>query len=244
MKRFALLAAAAFVLAGCAQTPPPASPGAQAYYDKSVAKGLPTPEPLPGLAPLPKGAKVLIVGDSFVQGHAAIPPEAKGYAPLLAELQGWDVTVDGVGMTGFTSGGDGGRLTYARRIAAQPADLNPDLVFMQGSQNDYKAKRPEIIDATTATIKLVKERWPDAQIVIMGPAAPMPKGPSLEPLVSAFSRASFNEKVPYINPLEEVWFTTENSPKYAHTDGWHLNTAGHAFLASKVKETLDARTKR
>ena len=80
--------------------------------------------------------RVLIFGDSWVYGSAAIVPTL-GFAYLLGESEGWDTIVDGVRGSGYLKPGlDGG--SYRERIAALDPALDPDLIIVEGSINDRR----------------------------------------------------------------------------------------------------------
>lgn len=201
------------------------------------------------LRPLPANAKVLIVGDSFTQGFGATDQKNDSYARLLADATGWDARIDGVGGSGYFWGGgaDGhGGMTFVERLAGHAADATfvPDLVIFQGSSNDYRANLYQMIEAVYVTVDAARVHWPDAQIAMIGPSLAYPNGENLREMNGALSRAADNRDVPFLDALNSRWLNPSNSPGFAFTDGSHLTTPGHAFLASKVKEALDAKTAR
>lgn len=233
---------AALALTGCAATPPPVSDQVASYYSNPPTAKVTQPLKF---KPVPAGSAVLIMGDSYVQGYGADDMKAQGYAYLLGQSYGWNTTVDAVGRTGFWSGGGVDRTdpnTYKERIDRLGAggELKPALVIFQGSQNDYPATAAELSAKVHETVGAVNRFWPEAQVVVIGPAAPLPNGSSLRNVNQTDYRAASEVNAFFINPLGDRWMTEENSPGFAFTDGWHVNTAGHAYLASKIKETLDA----
>jgi lysophospholipase L1-like esterase len=70
--------------------------------------------------------------------------------------------------------------------------------------------------------------------------APDPNGSSLRAVNNGLRNGADALDVPFIDVLSNGWLNAENSPGYAYEDGWHVNTAGHAYLATKIKEALDA----
>lgn len=81
--------------------------------------------------------------------------------------------------------------------------------------------------------------WPGVQVVVMGPSQPMPGGALLKRVSNPILRAALSEQVPFINPLGASWFTDTNSKQYyGNANGSHLNTKGHAYLATRVLEAL------
>lgn len=201
------------------------------------------------LKPLPAGAKVLILGDSFTQGFGATSQENDNYARLLADAKGWDARIDGVGGSGYFWGGgkDGkGGLTFSERLAEHATDRSfvPDLVVFQGSSNDYRANPRQMIEAVYKTVDTARKYWPKAQVAMLGPSLAYPNGNNLRDMNSALARAASSRKVPFIDALNGHWLTAQNSPGFAFKDGSHLTTPGHEFLASKVSDALDAKTQR
>lgn len=210
-----------------ALTPKQAAPAALPAYT-------PVPYSTPSTIKLPKNPRLLVLGDSYTQGFAA-SPETKGYAYLVGQDLGWRTEIDGVGGTGFTYGGpDGEQLDYGTRIKSYIAagGTAPDVIVLEGSQNDYRSVGT--ITATIVTdVGLLKKAYPKAVIVLFGPAAPQPLQAQLSTIDAADAAAATQLKIPYISPFQQNWFTTANTKLYGYSDGAHLNTAGHRYLADK-----------
>jgi lysophospholipase L1-like esterase len=199
-----------------------------------------TSAPIAEVATIPKNADVLILGDSYTQGYGSSDQSKLGWAPLVATHEGWKATIDGIGNTGYTAGGqaDGsGENTFGKRLAAHAA-MHPDLVIIQGGQNDWRPSSTDLATAATETFAAVQKQWPDAKIVALGPSAPQPAGDKYAGQSKAIGAAARGENVPFISPVGARWMTAENSSKYAYTDGQHLNDAGHEYLASHVEQAL------
>lgn len=188
---------------------------------------------------VPPEPHLLILGDSYTEGYGAEDPEEQGWAYLATDQLGWDVQVDGVGGTGFTYDGPNGLpQSYDDRIAALIADgsFAPNVVVLQGGQNDYRAAPAELRAAVVAEVEQLRAAFNGVQIVIFGPAAPQPLGDQLRSQDDAIRAGADQAAVPYISPVSEGWLTTENSGEYGFSDGAHLNTAGHAYLAQRFLE--------
>lgn len=185
------------------------------------------------------GSDVLIIGDSYTAGRGSSDGE-HGWAQDLVADRGWDAKIDGIPGTGYVNTGRPrtSRYAYEARVAKQHA-LHPDLVIVQGSQNDWDAAPSTLRSAVTTTLTLAKEQWPDAVVVAVGPSAPEPRAEStasISDMVSAGARAA---GVPYLDALGDRWFTSANSPGYAAEDGEHLDDAGYAYLADRIGAALD-----
>ena len=187
---------------------------------------------------VPANPRLLIVGDSYSAGTGATDP-AKSWANTVGQRLGWDYRVDAIGGTGWTWGGGeigDGPDRFPERIQRDGADnsFEPNIVFIQGGQNDYRSGAAGISNAVRDSIDIARVEWPDAQVVIFGPAAPMPLGAELSGINSAVRRGAFMARAGMIDATG--WLTRENSGQFAAPDGSHVNDAGHAFLAEKFLE--------
>lgn len=194
----------------------------------------------PAAVALPEDPRVLIFGDSWTYGSAATDPTL-GYAYVLGRMLGWDTVVDGVRGSGYLKPGwDGG--SFGERIAALDPALDPDLVIVEGSINDRRLPAEGYREAVTAAWDALAARYPDATIVILGPA------PQVLPVEPATSRidADLNALAAergwwYISPIAEEWITPENYLSVIDTSDIgrdHPSTEGHTYLAERVAEAL------
>lgn len=192
---------------------------------------------------MPAEPRLLILGDSYTLGTNA-KPTTDGYAYRLSRNLGWPTEVDGVANTGFTWGGGGNGdegNDYINRILrrADAGSFVPNVLFMQGGQNDHRAEPTDLFNKVAETIDTAREAWPGIQIIVMGPSQPMPGGKLLQRVSSPIGQAAGAAKVPFISPLNGRWFTDKNSPGYyGDENGSSLNNAGHAYLAGKILEAL------
>lgn len=198
----------------------------------------------PATLDLPDRPRVLIFGDSWVYGSAATVPTL-GFAYRLGENLGWDAVVDGVRGSGYLKPGiDGG--SYPERVAALDPQLDPDLIILEGSINDRRLYPEGYTDAVTGVWDELASLYPDAAIVILGPA------PQVLPVESAtaridgdLSRLAAERGWWYISPIAEGWITEANYLDVIDTGPIgrdHPSTDGHAYLAERVAEALDRMT--
>ena len=191
-----------------------------------VVRARPRPSPAPDSAAvaaaapaplaLPDQPRVLIFGDSWVYGSAAIVPTL-GFAYRIGESEGWDTVIDGVRGSGYLKPGlDGG--TYGERIGALDPALDPDLVIVEGSINDRRLPAAGYREAVTAVWDALQALYPEARIVILGPA------PQVLPVEAATARidADLAELAAargwwYISPIAEDWITPANYPEMIDT---------------------------
>ncbi|WP_137846286.1 SGNH/GDSL hydrolase family protein [Microbacterium sp. 2FI] len=210
----------------------PASPAAAVAEPAAAA----APEPLA----LPENPRVLIFGDSWVYGSAATVPTL-GFAYRIGESLGWDAVVDGVRGSGYLKPGIDGP-SYGERIAALDPDLDPDLVIVEGSINDRRLYPDGYRDAVAAAWDALAGLYPDAQIVILGPA------PQVLPIERATARIDADLAALaagrgwwYVSPIAEEWITPANYLEVIDIGPVgrdHPSTDGHAYLAQRLAAAL------
>ena len=188
---------------------------------------------------LPTKPRLLVFGDSYTEGFAA-QPLTDGYAYLVGKKLGWRTEVNGKGGTGFTFGGGDGASDYPTRLRAyiRSSKITPDVIVLEGSQNDFRDVNG-VADAVVESVELLRRAYPDARIILFGPAAPQPLQNDLAPIDAADQLAADRLGIPYVSPYRDGWFTAANSDRYAYKDGSHLNTVGHAYLAQRFLEELE-----
>lgn len=187
---------------------------------------------------LPAQPVLLIVGDSYTAGDGADRVD-QGWAYLVAGELGFPANIDAIGGTGFVWGGgarDDRGQEYGvrlRGIAATNPAFVPNLLILQGGQNDALSNNPAAIQsATTETIELARTLWPGVQVVVLGPSAPQPLADYLRDANNAVLSGAAAANAPFIDAYGAGWFTAANSQEF-YADGAHVNTAGHRYLADR-----------
>ena len=215
----------------------------------SVPLSVGTPAPLPSptnhalFVTPPEGAVALFVGDSYTLGTGASTPN-NSWAQLVADGYGWDATFEAVGGTGFTWGGgaDGGAgdtINERLQRVVDAGEIEPEVVVLQGGQNDWRASPIELRTAVMKAAAISKQAWPDADVILFGPAAPQPLGKSIERMDTAVEGGALSAGAYSINPGRSNWFTDENSSKYDF-DKAHVNDAGHELIWQQFVAALRA----
>jgi acyl-CoA thioesterase-1 len=186
-----------------------------------------------------RGSDVLIVGDSYTTGRGSYDG-THGWAQDLVAERNWDATIDGVPGSGYVNTGatNSTRWNYISRIE-RSASLTPELVIVQGSQNDWLVSAETLRTRVERTLRTAKRQWPDAVVVAIGPSAPQPRAESTAGISAAVAAGAHAAGVPFIDPLDEQWFTRMNSASYAAGDGQHLNDDGYRYLAAKIEDALE-----
>ncbi|MGZ0711297.1 SGNH/GDSL hydrolase family protein (plasmid) [Coraliomargarita sp. W4R53] len=191
---------------------------------------------------LPMSPTVLVFGDSWVYGSAAIVPEL-GFAYRLGANLDWQVVVDGVRGSGYLKPGIDGP-SYGDRISTMDAALSPDLIIVEGSINDRRLYESELYrDAVTTAWDALAERYPAASIVILGPAAQvLPVEEPTAQIDRDLAALAGERGWWYISPVAEDWIIAANYLEVIDTGAGrdHPSTSGHAYLAERVMASLTA----
>lgn len=199
------------VLAGCARVG--ARPAAPTW----------TPPPPP---------RVLVLGDSYTAGHGASPATA-GFAYLLRGSLGWDVTVDGVGGSGYLATGNHGEGSYLTRLArAAPGPF--DLVLLQGGSNDEHRPVDRLEPAVAATVTAASKRYPGARVALMGPVAVFgvvtPEKAAVHGVLERYAAAS---GLAFVDPIDEGWFVRGDAKTMVDRATGHPDNAGYGRIRDR-----------
>lgn len=188
---------------------------------------------------LPEHPSVLVFGDSWTYGSAASDPTL-GYAYVLAELLDGATTVNGVRGSGYLKPGLDGP-AFGERIAALDPALSPDLVIIQGSINDREQGETGYREAVTAAWDAMAATYPEAQIVILGPAPHLlPVGAGTARIDTDLAALAAERGWWYISPIGENWITPSNYLDVIDVDFGrrHPSTEGHRYLAERLSADL------
>lgn len=203
--------------------------------DRSPA-AIVAPEPLI----LGDDTRMLVFGDSWTYGSAATV-RTDGYAFVTGRLLGWDTVVDGVRGSGYLKPGIDGP-AFGERIAALDADISPDLIVVQGSINDRRRHTPLYLGEVRHAWDALAARFPDAAIVILGPAPQvLPVEPATAAIDADLATLAADRAWWYISPLAEEWITDENYLDVIDVSDIgrdHPSTQGHAYLAERLAAAL------
>lgn len=218
---------------------PSAAPiGAAAAGDEAAPAAV-----IPAPLVLPEHPTVLVFGDSWTYGSAATVP-TEGYAYLLAGLLDGETIVDGVRGSGYLKPGLDGP-TFGERIAALDASLAPDLIIIQGSINDRQQGEAGYRDAVTAAWDALAAKYPQATIVVLGPAPhELPVGATTARIDADLAELAGARGWWYISPVAQDWITEQNYLDVIDVEVGrkHPSSAGHRYLAEKLAAALNELT--
>jgi len=193
-----------------------------------------------------------ILGDSYGTAYAsrAMTSVYDGYPQQLARLLGFRVnTQNCAGGTGYvaTSAGGGAYGGYLTRVS-DVVSLNPDMVLVQGSINDYVAT-PSALEATARNVlETLRAGLPKAVIVATGvlDASPTSQQGGDAVRSAAIASAAASAGVLYLDTAGWVTGTGKagattgdgNADVYTYSDGSHPTVAGGYYLAARLAGEL------
>ncbi|MDH3009537.1 SGNH/GDSL hydrolase family protein [Gordonia alkanivorans] len=185
-----------------------------------------------------RGQKVTVFGDSWTSGYSADPPTL-GFAHLVGSRLGASVTaVLGAGGTGYVNPGKKGVGNYLARMRALPVDPDTRLLIIQGGLNDFK-DNANLAELVVQTIAVARQKFPKAQIVMVGLAPPKMSN-SARRIDTVLQSAAEASNVPYISPVQEDWIAEDNVAAVIDPSTEHPSTAGHAYIADQMVRALTA----
>ena len=109
----------------------------------------------------PRSASVVTIGDSIMSGHGVGSDEA--WVSLVAVEKGWHATNLAEDGAGFLAIGDNGN-TFADEARAA-VTMDPDLIVIGGSSNDFGADDTALEAATLSTISYLHAALPNTEII-------------------------------------------------------------------------------
>lgn len=232
IRMVALTCLLAAVLSACAA--PPAreatnqaqSPSPSVPATTEPSEGRSQPEP------------IAVIGDSFTTGS----PEDSGPPALWpALLTGDDFTVTAYAWsgTGYASTLEtlGGPSNYVTRVEEMPGGGIENVVFFGSINDGFFGYDPTRAGAEEAFAN-ARAKWPDATILVIGPASPIwPVPESYVAARDATRDAAKAAGLTFIDPIDAGWF--DGMPDLIGADGIHPNDQGHAYLADEMQRVLE-----
>lgn len=178
--------------------------------------------------------RVLIFGDSYTEGLGATPL-TQGYAYRVGQPLGWDVTVDGVGGTGYLALGPNGKNLGSYRTRLQAAPVGPfDIVVLQGSSNDEREPIQQLGPALQSTVPAFRLRYPGARFVMMGPVPtfgpPVATKTAVNEVLKGYASAN---GIQFIDPIAGSWFAPGEWRRLTNPANMHPNNAGYGRIADR-----------
>jgi acyl-CoA thioesterase-1 len=190
----------------------------------------PPPPPVAAPAPVPRGPKVVFLGDSLTAG-LGLPADQAFPALVGAALaaEGHPVQVVNAGVSGDTTAGGVRRLDW---LLGQ----HPDVVVVGLGGNDMLRGQPPEEVARNLRDLVVRSRDAGAAVLLLGMRANPTLGPDYAAAFDAVYPALAAElSVPLVPFLLEG---VVGDPALVQPDGLHPTAEGHARLADLVRPAL------
>jgi lysophospholipase L1-like esterase len=191
-------------------------------------------------APAGGHVRALFFGDSLMNGTGSHPSRPV-MARVAARRLGWDITVDAVGGTGYTTGGKRGK-PYLDRLSRPGVLSTPyDVVLLEGGTNDKAADPATMRERTTETVSYVRSRLPTAKIVLMG--AYNPPGSRYDArrvtIDAVIHAVAVEQSLPYFSPISGHW-TRGQGGRFLCSDRLHPSTYGYGVMSAHLVTALRA----
>lgn len=175
-------------------------------------------------------------GDSYTQGNGAASPR-QTYAGHAADALGHELWTEGVGGTGWLTGGPNHPV---QRVQSTLARLSrpPSIVVTALGYNDRYGDPATVASRYDATVASIRAAWPSARIVTLGPWTPLGTTREIAAMRELLRERAAANGVAFID-LEGI-VTPENAQLYTSTDRVHPNAEGHAHLGREIAARLRA----
>lgn len=212
-------------------------------------------------AAAPRGARMVIAGDSFTDG-AGIETAGTGFVSVLATMLKADIWNSGVGSTGYLATGGPNhegvqKVKLADRLQNDVINIAPNIVGFAMGRNDLNLKHTDVVTQAILCWDTTRAALPDADIFIIGPFwehCPVTAQAAQHPdwlnapavlLDNLLESAAKERGLFYISPVKERWLngagkTTApandggNADYAVSADGVHPTTAGHQIIAWRI----------
>lgn len=168
--------------------------------------------------------RLAVIGESYTAGsnNGVTWPE------VLAQKRGWSVHNAAIGGSGYVAGGD---KAFPYRAGYVAETTMPDLILVVGSRND-KSEPEKIRSAATAMFADLKQKAPQAQVLIIGPIWDNTTPPAGVLRANAETRAAAEAVgLPFVDALSLNWLS---DPGLIQADGVHPTDAGQRVLADCI----------
>ncbi len=178
-----------------------------------------------------------VIGDSFAAGTALGGAGGQGFPMMIAERVGWRWGTTAIGGTGYVAQLPGTSLYDAGQVDRMVA-VRPDVLVVEGSQNDGRADVGAIGTAATALYARLRGALPHTRIVVVGPVASnSAQAAALSRLDARVGEAARAAGLPYVDAIAEGWFTDAQAPLIGE-DHIHPTWAGHQRIADLLGADL------
>lgn len=210
----------------------------------------------------PMGKKAVFLGDSFTEGTGG-SGVMNSYGTVVANMLGLEAIQSGSGGTGYLNSGTAGRVKFQDRVARDVIYYNPDIVVIEGGQNDTTYDQSTLSTAVNLLITTVKTALPSAKIYVLSNFTIQGSSTAILNTRNTIKAAALSNSVFFIDAIDGVsynesgvaidqkrgsWITgsgsiddikqTGNASIYVASDKAHPNVAGHVYLGMRIANEM------
>ncbi len=156
-------------------------------------------------------------------------------ARIVARQLHWQVTVDAVGGSGYTTGGRHARDRYGLRLGREHGTY--DVVLVEGGTNDLSAAdEPAAMRVRVGeALDLITSRFPHARVLLMGAYNPPGARDNRRMAADAVIRAVAAERgVAFVSPIADAWTAGQPVRRFLSPDRLHPTAAGYSVMAQRL----------
>ena len=182
--------------------------------------------------------RIAVIGDSYTTG-SPVDSGPSALWPALLPADDFTVTAYAWSGTGYaaTWATPDGPSNFVTRVEQMPDTGIDNLVFF-GSINDGLFGYDDTRAGADAAFADAQAKWPDATILVVGPASPVwPVPESYLGARDATRDAAQAAGLTFVDPIDAGWF--EDMPDLIGVDGIHPNDRGHAYLADRMRGVFE-----
>ena len=224
-----LLVVSAIVLAATACGP--VSDGSADPAPAAAATATRTAERTPSPSPT-HHLRVVTLGDSLMSGYGLSSGQA--WPKLLAASAGLSVTNLACGGMGFVVSGDC-QTAYAGLVPAVIA-LQPELIIIQSSDNDFDLSAEDVAEATASTVEQLRDAVPDAELVGLSTISYDDGGDDSDVAMTSAALQTAVESVG--GTFLDIGQPLTGHAEWMQGDDEHPNKDGQRVIAATVHEAL------
>jgi hypothetical protein len=206
----------------------------------AVTAALPASGQKPASLEFTHRPSLLVVGDDFASGYGGIARNAYPY--ILCNAVGANCNVDAQTGTGLLDDGRAyspGMQPLIGRLATDFDRYNVDVVIVDAGRNDSQAPAAALGGALDKYLTRVGELWPDARVVVLGPAnLGVEQAPDYPQRIAAIGDVAARHRAVLIDPAAEGWYTDADLSTIRADDGLYPTPLGHQLFARKLGEAL------
>lgn len=184
---------------------------------------------------------VAVIGDSYTAGTQEGGMGERGWPALVwrrLSEQGLSIasTVDATGGSGYVNPGPFG-VTFQDAVD-RTISADDEVVVMFGGTNDVGLPVAELEAAARRAMQTVRERAPQATLIVVGPVWPGPQpSDGARATDDTLRRVALSAGATFVDAIGEAWLA--DTPELIGADAVHPNDGGHRYLADRLSAVID-----